>query len=408
MTLTQYTYSITGSFVSASGNVASDRLTKEIRESSITKALSHIDTADDNCDIWFKAALTTGSNSEKETLDGVVSVHNGQPLPSPTLSTSSDGSPIFALEKTQTDGAPLVAIQGRVGSEAIYASHNFCDPTTWYNGSVRVTSASLVQSGSYWTCSTASQICGIPWIDMSHGKMYDEEGLIEDQQIFAAAHGGEPHGYSVEIFVSGTLVEERAPFATSGGDYVINYGNGTVQALSDWTGLDVTASFSRMGNSNYYLEPLPGKVLVMEKAEVQFSKDIELTTNFIMGVEGYAAIFAPQLTQAYGGPLPNDARITIDQTLYKTVDQLVDESIQAFPEIPVLSSGSLRGYSQPRHIFQFHYAAVRKLYSSLGMRVIIINDNDIPFGGERATATFYCTSENDPGAMPALAAMGLV
>lgn len=163
-----------------------------------------------------------------------------------------------------------------------------------------------------------------------------------------------------------------------------------------------------MGDSTYYLEPLPGKVLVMEKAEVQFSKDIALTTTFIMGVEGYAAVFAPQYIQANGGPLPNDARIMLETTLYKTVDQLIDESIMAFPEIPVLSSGTLRGYQQPRHIFQFHYAAVRKLYSSLGLRVVITNEDDIPFGGERATATFYCTSEPDPGVNAALKEMGLI
>jgi len=406
MTLYDYTYSISGSF--PSGSVASDRLSKEIQESSITKALSHIETLSDDCNIWFKDVLTTGSNSDKEALDNIVAVHSGQPLTFKTINTSSQGSVVFALEKRQIDDAPLVAIQGRVGSEVIYASHNFADPTTWYNGSIRVTSASLEQSGSFWCCPTSSVHCGKPWIDMYHGKTYDEEGLAEDQQILAQAGGGDPHGYSVSIFVTGTLMQQRKPFAQSGGDYTIDYREGHVIPTGDWSGLDVTASFSRMGDSTYYLEPLPGKVLVMEKAEVQFSKDIALTTTFIMGVEGYAAVFAPQYIQANGGPLPNDARIMLETTLYKTVDQLIDESIMAFPEIPVLSSGTLRGYQQPRHIFQFHYAAVRKLYSSLGLRVVITNEDDIPFGGERATATFYCTSEPDPGVNAALKEMGLI
>jgi hypothetical protein len=127
-----------------------------------------------------------------------------------------------------------------------------------------------------------------------------------------------------------------------------------------------------------------------------------------MGVEGYAAVFAPHLIEANGGPFPNDFRILLEQTKYKTVDQLIDEAISSYPEIPTLSSGSMRGFATPRHIFQFHYAAVRKLYSSLGMRVVITTEDDINFGGERATATFYCISETDSGIMPALQNMGLI
>jgi len=241
MTLYDYTYSISGSF--PSGSVASDRLEKEIRDSSITKALSHIDTAGDDCDIWFKALLTTGSNSEKETLDGLVAVHSGQPLMVKTINTSSQGSVVFSLEKRQKDEAPLVALQGRIGSETIYATHNFCDETTWYNGSVRVTSASLVQSGSIWYHSGVG--FGTPWIDMYHGKVYDEEGLAEDQFIFASANGEVGHGYTVHVLVDGTEKQQRAAFHASGGEYTVNYASGAIMPVSgqNWSGSNVVACF---------------------------------------------------------------------------------------------------------------------------------------------------------------------
>lgn len=318
----------------------------------------------------------------------------------------SDGTPVFSLDKAQQDGAPLVALQGRLGSEVIYATHNLCDETTWYNGSIRVTSASLIQSGSIWYHSGVG--LQSKWIDLKHGKVFDEEGLIEDQQIFANANGGDPHGYSIEVIVDGVVKQERQPFATSGGDYVVNYHSGTIEPVSeDWTGLDVTASFSHAGSSIWYLEPLPNKVLVMENAEVQFSDDIIFHTGFVMGVEGYASIFAPQLIQSNGGPLPDNARITLEETHYKTIDQVIDEAIMAFPQIPPMG-GTARGFTKARNIFQFHYGAVRKLYSSLGMRVSVTTEGHVSFGGERATATFYCTSQTDPGFQVALQEMDLI
>jgi len=71
----KYTYSISGDF--PNGKVATDRLGEEIRESAIVTALSFIATAGDNCDIWFKDALSAG---DQTILDGVVAAHSGEPL----------------------------------------------------------------------------------------------------------------------------------------------------------------------------------------------------------------------------------------------------------------------------------------------------------------------------------------
>jgi hypothetical protein len=150
------------------------------------------------------------------------------------------------------------------------------------------------------------------------------------------------------------------------------------------------------------MPPLAGRALVIEKAEVQFASNTEMQDAFVMDIYGLADIFAPQLltTADPPGPLPPGTSIPIDGTTYKTIDQIIDEAIMAFPEIPAL--GGPRGYSQPRHVFQFHYAAVRTLWSSLGMYVRIAIQGDTPFVGERVTGTFYCLSRADPGIPRAL------
>lgn len=72
---TKYTYSIQNDFINQ--KVATDRLNQEIGESTITIGLDYIATSNDDCDIWFKSALSGG---EQTTLSGVVSAHSGEVL----------------------------------------------------------------------------------------------------------------------------------------------------------------------------------------------------------------------------------------------------------------------------------------------------------------------------------------
>lgn len=90
-------YSIENDF--PNHKVAPDRLEQQIESSSITTALAYISTLGDDCNIWFKAAL---SAEDEATLDGIVATHSGEPLPSGAIPvelagvpTTSDNKPIF-------------------------------------------------------------------------------------------------------------------------------------------------------------------------------------------------------------------------------------------------------------------------------------------------------------------------
>lgn len=56
---------------------SSDRLTKEIQESSITVVLDYITTTSSTTDVFFKASL---SESEEATLNNIITAHNATPL----------------------------------------------------------------------------------------------------------------------------------------------------------------------------------------------------------------------------------------------------------------------------------------------------------------------------------------
>ena len=75
----KYIYSIQND--TPNHKVDSNRLTNEIRASSIITALDYIGTDGDELDIWMKATLST---EDEATLDYVVAHHSGEPYPQQT------------------------------------------------------------------------------------------------------------------------------------------------------------------------------------------------------------------------------------------------------------------------------------------------------------------------------------
>lgn len=306
----------------------------------------------------------------------------------------------ISLKKTvQADGITKVAVSHRRGKEAIYATHNFCDGTTWYSESTRVVEEELTKNGANYESDNPN------WVDLTHGKVFDEEALIANQAVLEP---GDPHGYVVLVETSDdggtTWVERpmREPFAASGGDYTVNYvlGHITFVANDPAPGDKVRASYSYMTNSAWVLTPLPNKSFAVTKSEIQFSADVVMNDTILMEVYGAVDFFAPEMM---GPPynLPSGTPIPIETTEYKTMLQLIDESIGFYPELPALGGG-VRGTTQSMYVLQFHYDVAKVVYSSLGMFLRISLKGDTTFGGERATATFYLESNTDTDPMQAL------
>lgn len=98
MAATKYTYSIQSDFPHR--KVDTSRLLSEIQGSTIVTALDRIDTLGDDCDVWFRDALSVG---DEAVLDGLVAAHSGEPLPeSPlvitTATTTDEGTALIALD----------------------------------------------------------------------------------------------------------------------------------------------------------------------------------------------------------------------------------------------------------------------------------------------------------------------
>lgn len=348
MAETKYTYTISTDFPSA--KVHGAKLKIEIEATDIVTALDRIDTLGDACDIWFKDALSAG---DQTTLDGVVAAHDGEPV-------------VPQADPKSPSGVPLVEPHPREGSSLVIVTHNWCDKCTWYTQSTRVDPAEeLTDSGDGLTFNSAHA----NWIDLTHGRMYGEDKIASS--------------YLPVVKIDGVVATERAPFADSGGDFTINYVTGAVTFFSSQTGNTITAEYSYAGGSNFIIAPTTGKALRIEKSEVQFSTDIDIKDT----IRFQPWVYNP-------ADLPNKVPYG-DPTVYKHIRDFIDEAEGVYPKVPAIGGSSGRGLSQEHCVFPFNYKTMKVLNDSQGAEISVSLDSDLVFGGEFATATFYCTSKDE-------------
>lgn len=282
------------------------------------------------------------------------------------------------VKKYQKDSAQPVVLVGREGKETIWATHNFADKTTWYGDSVR-TSEGLSDSGNNLTFSGSH----VNWIDLVHGKVFDEDAIAEDV----------PHGYSVIVVVDNVTQSARAAFSQAGGDYTVNYRSGSVTFFSPVTS-SVTCSYSYENGSTWYLKPTTGRTLDIQDAEAQFAKNTFFNDTIIFAAYGAVQHFAPQYLIENGGPLPRDYMIPLETNKYKTFMQMVDEARGSYPTVPAISFNE-RTINSEIYGFPFVYSATRRMWNKKKMELRVSLENNTEFYGDRATATFYCISRDE-------------
>jgi len=368
--MTEYLYSLANDF--PNHVVATDRLVAEIRASAIVTALDRIDTLGDACSVWFRGPL---SGTDEAILAALVAAHLGTPLADPPVAVDIFGS--VGKAQQNTDGLLQFTTEPRVGTEVIYATHNFSDPTTWFGDSVRVEDEVATDDGDGLSWSLANGML----IDLTHGKIFDEDAYILDQQT---ANPGSPHGYAIVVRVNGVLKTQRAAFAPSGGDYTVAYGDGKIVFAASQAGNTVLVSYSYENGSTFYIVPEAGTNVDIEKAKSAWSDNFVMNDTVEFQVWGYAAVFAPQLG------LPAGTKIPILTTAYKTLAQLTAEASAFGPFAIPATGGTVRGLAQPQHIVEFRYGTLRRLLSAYGIELRVKLENDMPMGGDFTTATFYC------------------
>jgi len=225
----------------------------------------------------------------------------------------------------------------------------------------------------------------------------DDIGLVEEQQHL---NPEDPHGYKVIIKSDGKEMVAREPFATSGGDYIINFEDGSVTFLSEQKGI-VTASYSYENGSAFTIRPTPGKILDIETAKALFSDNSIMNDTIKYEVFGNVEDFAPELVPS----IPKGTKIVISETVYKRYVQILAESHGL--HLPANANGynkedanlsmadfryKSRGIRSNCVAIPFRYGTVRTLNSKMGMEIKIRLLNNMAFEGEVVVITLYAGS----------------
>lgn len=276
------------------------------------------------------------------------------------------------------DGKRIQSSWPAEGGKKTFVTHNWCDKTTWYEGSIYVQSGSASNSGDNLEYTLPHTYL----IDTFHGNITQEDFLVPSTGS---------NSYRIKVRVNGVEKTEQDPHYASGSDYTIDYISGTVNFLNALDPVDlVEVDYYYASNSIWTLKPDEGKILKVIRVEVQFSKDVLLKDSIKFQAYGMVNHWAPQYTPT---PYPSGTIIPIgDPEVYKTMHDYYNDANGTFPEIGALGSGNWRGCPVSVCSFPWQYQTVTDVCNKKGTEIRIMLDHDEPFEGYSATATFYCLS----------------
>jgi len=277
--------------------------------------------------------------------------------------------PLKALELPVDDKQNVkIAIQARTGKEVLYHSHDYSDRSTWFQESVRVTAGPAPdQAAGAGTSFGLSQAV----VDMTHGKLTYENTYVSDQK---AENPGDPHGYAVVVYKDGVAQTERVPFASSGGDYTLDYETGIITPTSPWPGAVVTVDYSRVGSSGFTIAPDPGYVLHVEGGAFFYADPVTLNDTIIYEV--------------LVGPVVVGVLKTIKT--WRNVQELGAAFYGPIPAQP-----GPRGTNAPLHVVKVDFLTQRDIRSSQAMSLRVRLENDQPVTSDRAVIRWDCTVETE-------------
>jgi len=291
------------------------------------------------------------------------------------------GGGIFRNDPRTADGLQRFAAEKSDTSSVTLYSHDWSDPTTWLEDATRVVDEVATDSGDQ----LAYNLVNTAVIDTYHGKITQEDFKVD----------ADGYSYRVIVKVNDVVKTEQDPHVGSGGDYTINYAAGTVAFESSLDPADVVkVTYHYAGSGVFTIKPEAGKLLKVEVVEVQFSDNVVVNDTVRFQPYGYVDVFAPHLTPV---PFPSGTLIPLgDPLVYKGMRDYMNDAFRAYPAYPSNMGGTgWRGLANSAYVLDWDYTRAKPLYASMGMEIRLTMDNDAQFGGDYATATFYCSTVDE-------------
>lgn len=274
----------------------------------------------------------------------------------------------------KTTGAIKVAVEKSDESSTTLISHDWCDPSSWFTNSERVVDKVLTFESGLIHSSGDVDI-----IDLTHGRVTDEDEFSSS--------------YLVELKDNDVVIIEDK-------DYTVDYKTGkfTLDVNYSKQG-ELKATYSKATDSVYIYEPKPGKILVLEHPELNFSKDCFINVHIDFEVWVGNPYFDPEQPIVEYDPdvpgLENCLRLPYKKKVYKNEKDLVNAANlgQGFiPQFGNLPDDVL--------VFPFNYVTTTNLRSTdlAQLRLSLGKNKDgevVPLTGSYGTVSFYVISLNN-------------
>ena len=378
MAETSYQYTISTDI--PSGKVDLDRLTQEIRTSSITIALDNLLKDDGDLTVSFKDILPS---TDKETLDGsssqtpaspclpgsILGDHSGEPLPDQQPKYDDDGNMLIDNPHQNTDnlGNLKTASDKPIGFVVDEVTPNLADKTTWWVDALPVVNDTMVDQGSHteYRLSVGDQVI----LDFIHGKLTNEDAI--NMGLTAAwqqAVSPDASAHPV-VKVDGVVKTEDAPFGGAQGDYSVDYRTGAVTFHSALGGTEVvTVSCGIAGKWQMTIQPGEDQTVEILQGEVQWTGNIELKDSIYQDVEVWDEQSGTWVLDTFSSGLPK-------REVTKTIMDLINRSYGNYPLIPKM--GGTEGRGIPASIMQVPFMFPKMQVYTEGRRVRIYAANNI-------------------------------
>lgn len=189
-------------------------------------------------------------------------------------------------------GESIVVNRVEPGAGLRLATHNYCDPCTWWQESEGVIAGACTNSGDDLTYTADGMASG--WIiDLRHKRLTFENTITDA----TTPPGGAPLANLVP-----TVLQDGVPLSQSLEDdasdpdrYTLNYGNTTWKAQGDPAvvfgvardpAVVVTLSYRKAAGSGFTFKPPGGKRWVFEDAELDHTEDLDMNAAFATEVYG--------------------------------------------------------------------------------------------------------------------------
>lgn len=251
---------------------------------------------------------------------------------------------------SEISGFNQVVMNKPEGSSSTKVTHDWTDKCTWHQNATQVTGETMTNVGLVYSSVNAK------WIDLEHGRVYGEDD-ITDKKI--------------------PVIYDNGVAVTTG--ITIDYDNGTVTFASAPTG-PVTCDYYYGSDSTWTLSPTSGKIMIIEHAELQFTKDSVMQGEFLFEIY----VWHPDQVTYPGVKVPYQ---TIRYKNMKDVINAANLGQGYIPAIDVVTKDVL--------VFPFNYATVKPFNDSYGAELRVSIHNDTPNLGEWGTATFYILSKDE-------------